>query len=505
MKKALALLLATLLIFSLAACGGGKNAGSASSGNAAEGGSASEAPPPYTVKIYYVNWWTTPSEEGTKQVEDAINDYLKNDKGLNLALDIEFITLFDYQTQIDLILSSGEPCDIVMALDYPTMVDNGYLVNLNPYLDNAMKETKALLGDWLEIGSTNGNVYAIPCHKCLVLSYKYLYHKSYVDAIGYDMSKIHDFFDLEDLFAALKAAYPDMVIDADSSRYYDIFNNIYDTAIVGMVGATVGDDPTIVNYFETEAWNEAVKCAYKYRQLGYTSPEGSANSLTADIMLQNGVSIGTVMAHSNDEETMANGLTQAYGDEIGAKEVLVQDLSSSNSIMWGVSSTSKTPEAAATLLNLMWTDEFVLNTMMYGIEGVDYVFNEDGTINYPEGQTGDTVPYQVSLNSGIFGDEFLMYRFEGTTKESRDYMKKNLETARKVPLFGFTPSTEKVSTQYAAVSTVYNQYCQALSYGDGDPEVYMPEVLSALKAAGIDDILADYQAQVEAWLASKNK
>ena len=45
-----------------------------------------------------------------------------------------------------------------------------------------------------------------------------------------------------------------------------------------------------------------------------------------------------------------------------------------------------------------------------------------------------------------------------------------------------------------------NQYDKALMYGDVDPASYLPEFQAALEAAGINDILADYQAQVDAWV-----
>ena len=60
-----------------------------------------------------------------------------------------------------------------------------------------------------------------------------------------------------------------------------------------------------------------------------------------------------------------------------------------------------------------------------------------------------------------------------------------------------------MSTQLAAVSNVYNQYYNALIYGDVDPDVVLPEFLSALEAAGINDILTEYQAQATQWLENR--
>lgn len=49
-----------------------------------------------------------------------------------------------------------------------------------------------------------------------------------------------------------------------------------------------------------------------------------------------------------------------------------------------ISSTTDVPEAAMKFLNLTYTDADVINLLIYGIEGRDYVKNDDGTVSYPE-------------------------------------------------------------------------------------------------------------------------
>ena len=71
------------------------------------------------------------------------------------------------------------------------------------------------------------------------------------------------------------------------------------------------------------------------------------------------------------------------------------------------------------------------------------------------------------------------------------------------PLFGFIPDSTNVATQVAAINNVYTQYNNSLTYGDVDPEVYLPEFLKALEEAGINDVMAEYQRQVDEWLANK--
>ena len=177
----------------------------------------------------------------------------------------------------------------------------------------------------------------------------------------------------------------------------------------------------------------------------------------------------------------------------------------SNTLTYGIPYTSKNPAAAAKMLNLIWTDEVVANALIYGLEGESWEWNADHTsIQYPEGLSINTVPYTALYTCGAFGNQFLLYGFDGNTSESdKAFMKELLDEAWYPPLFGFMPSSEKVSTQVAAVSNVYNQYFKPLTYGDVNPDEVLPQFLSDLEEAGINDIIAEYQSQVDAWLATK--
>ena len=70
------------------------------------------------------------------------------------------------------------------------------------------------------------------------------------------------------------------------------------------------------------------------------------------------------------------------------------------------------------------------------------------------------------------------------------------------PLYGFTPSNANVLNEIAAVSNVVNQYNDVLAYGDVNPDDFYPQFLADLETAGINIIIADYQAQADAWLAA---
>ena len=92
-----------------------------------------------------------------------------------------------------------------------------------------------------------------------------------------------------------------------------------------------------------------------------------------------------------------------------------------------------------------------------------------------------------------------------TSESDKQFMKDLMDQSWYPRQFGFTPSTENVQTQVAAVANIVNQYNTTLTYGEEDPAEVLPEFLADLEAAGINDIVADYQAQLDAWLAENGK
>ena len=141
--------------------------------------------------------------------------------------------------------------------------------------------------------------------------------------------------------------------------------------------------------------------------------------------------------------------------------------------------------------------------MLYGIEGEDYVKNDDGTVSYPEGQDASTVSYTAQLSCGVLGNFFIQWPLEGSgSEESLKWEDEQNHSAASSPAMGFSFDPSGVQTQYTAVSNVIKQYLPGLSCGSVDPKETLPEFRKALKDAGYDDILSAKQEQLDAWLQS---
>lgn len=199
MKRFFALLLAALMIIGLIGCStdSGKDATPTDKPTVKPGSDQTDTPDegddvePYAVSLYFPTMMTIPDKDNIKDVENAINDYIRDDLGIkDITLDLQFGHLADYSTTANMQLASGEKMDIYLALPLNVAVANGYLLPLDEYLDKELSGAANIVYDWLSCGTIDGVTYAIPCYKGQVLSWKYIYDKDLVDGV-YDMSQVN--------------------------------------------------------------------------------------------------------------------------------------------------------------------------------------------------------------------------------------------------------------------------------------------------------------------------
>ena len=75
-------------------------------------------------------------------------------------------------------------------------------------------------------------------------------------------------------------------------------------------------------------------------------------------------------------------------------------------------------------------------------------------------------------------------------------------SAKGIPAFGYAFDNTSVETQMAALANVAAQYALSLSTGSVDPETALPEFLQQLEDAGINDVVDEANAQLDAYFAA---
>lgn len=500
MKKAIAILLAMLMVLGiLAGCSKQEAETTEPKTETAETESSSALEP--VQLTWYIGWAQNTTD--AEAVSAAVTDYLKD----SLNVEVKLVFPGDYESQTQMALAAGEDIDICWTgnwgFDYLTNVAKEAFYPLDELLaeyGQGIVETLPEFG--LDACKVNGVTYAIPNYQTWV-DYNALYiTEDVVEKYSYDPTTMTSYKDLEPLLEQIKADNPDsypLVIGYSGAPITRCRVELNYTEISGIknVGGVELDDETcrVVNIYELPQVKECFQTIYEWNQKGYIRSD-SAQMEEEDMVaaMQNGESVVILNTYKPGDEVTNETrfgqelVTTPYGTPVVTTGQVQATLTA-------ITANCKNPERAMMLLNAVNTDPVLYNMICFGIEGVHYNL-EDGYAIPVEGST-----YDPKCDWAI-GNQFNGYYREGQNSDDWDVTKALNDSAIAVPTLGFTFDPSSVSTQIAAVSSVVEEYHDTLAYGAMDPEVIYPEFLAKLEAAGVDDVLAEMQAQVDAWLAA---
>jgi ABC-type sugar transport system, periplasmic component len=451
--------------------------------------------------------------ESTDAVNKALNDYIqKTYPDANVAIELQLYGPADYSQKINLALASGEPMDIFGPVPLGAFVAKNQLLPLESLVDKYGQGIKKMLakdfGDGaLKATSFNGHLYSVPVNKGMALNMTVIYDKDLLALSGYTEKDIRSIQDLPKIFDALKKKKPDIIpfapLNAGDTQLlrYIVNKNEIDTLsdMTTFAGVVVGKSGKVVNLFDTKEFMDGVQMMHDWYLKGYIPKDASSSQTIAQQYFGAGRLFCTIGGYSGDQIGVT--VSQQTGRNIGAKHIapMYFDSQAINYVTTAISSTTKVPEAAMKVLNLIYTDEFVLNTMLYGIEGRDYVKVDAHHWKYPDGKDANTVAYTASLCTGVFGSESLQYQPVGMSWDDVLLKLKDNKESKRSPYFGFNFDTSKLKNEISAVTNVYNKYMPGLICGLLDPASTVPKLNKELKDAGLDAIIAEKQRQLDAW------
>jgi len=446
--------------------------------------------------------------EGKDAVEDAINRYL-DQNGFRFHIQLEIMGRTEYITNCNMNLANGSDIDVFLSLDLSAHVSQNAVLPLDAFFENELKDAVSLFDqDWLDCSMYRGSHYAIPAHTTSATTMYYICRADLIQELGYDVSKVTDIASLEELFSAVKKRYPQMwCTDAQSVTTADILN-VSGGQLWGFISSSCGvgmsaeREGTVENYYASETFREACRISRRWYEKGYLNPGGSTDTTYGLDYIADGQSFGWLVGNCNTAETQASGHSAICGLPLIAIPV-AESADSDAGFSWAIASSTKYPSEAAQLLNLLYVDEYILNAVTYGIEGDDYVWNDDHTmIQFPDGKSSTDVPYSYYVGITVVGDRLKSYPFaDYNTEADLAYIQNKINHPLRTPVYGMAFDTNTVKARISSVSNVVKQYELALLSGELDETKYLPMFLDDLKAAGIDEIVAEAQAQYNAWIA----
>ena len=518
MKRIISALLVCLLVLSLAACGGGAQSGNtANSGNSKNdssiGDTAGDDGSYPVIRINETAFYGGPPANGDL-IEDALNEILR--EKAHAEIEFVYVQMSDMKTQLNLLLTGGDDSlDLFSSFFYAgvsELVSNGQVMAIDDLLASDGQGIQEIFADYPEIldcGRVNGKLYGIPsvcawtCENC------YLVMEDIVDGADIELpEKISNLDELTPYLLQMKEANPDKYFIAGSSAPYWYPKTIDYLGDANYLGVILNPENStkIENYYESEYFLNFLDNVKIWKENDLICPDPMSNDNQILGNLSNKITYGITGYDYNLENTIYEAEMQnSYDGSIVGTQIGEKYLTTANAgtYMWHITPFCKDPEAAMRVLNVLYTDPEAANILMNGLEGVTYVTDENGQLEYPEGVTNHQEAGWFAMYNAARPNGFLCPTWNYSRPDAYELLQEDNKNAIKSTALGFTHDLSPVSDQYAACANVIAQYYVPLINAVVDIDETLPVFQQALRDAGIEDIIAEEQRQFDEWLAAK--
>lgn len=343
----------------------------------------------------------------------------------------------------------------------------------------------------------NGQIYACPIEQIWANEYELVFNEELTDKYQYDYTSVTGFDDLDDYLETILENEPDVVpfkTDPDSLNllvYFFGWDCLVAPNVPGVV-YTNSKDAEVINQFETEEFRSYLETMRRWYQAGYISADAATGG---DSAMNKDFAVGTDV-YVPGRRQMNYNLWGFYMNAVPISKSIALQTSKIQEHCQVISANCENIERAVAFINLLNTDEDILNLYIYGIPGVDWEYIDEErhivkslsahyAYDFFVGNTLNTYPNDP--------DGF------GAADEARS-INANAEAST---LLGFAFNVEPVSSQIALCSAICGEYLPGLLTGSVDYEVELANFNKALYDAGMQDIISEMQQQVDAWMFTK--
>ncbi len=522
-KRVLATLLAGFLCVSaLAGCGGGsapaddsaQTGSTEGAGSTKEGGDAAADGEIYEVVIQFPTLGDTPQD--LPLVEEALNKITEPEIGVHVTFYPS--SAFELNNTTTMMVSSGEKLDLAMCMfegGAQGYVNKGMLIELDDLVEQYGQDILEAEGTAMAGGYYNGTLYTIPTEEKMGRVKAFECRKDLLDKynIAYDEEKVYTLEELTEIFKIIKEGEGEkfycIAANANEDAPYtyfaeaDLLGSDYGSGVLMNYGKGTNE---VVNYFESDEFAQYCDVMRTWFEEGYFSSDCNTITDSSLVQLQSGNYFGMFSNAEPDMVVSHSATMQAYAqtDVVALRTTMPASRSQDYQVtQWMIPITCDNPEKTMQFLNMLYGRKDVINLIYWGIEGTHYLRTEgtENVVEFPEGVDRSNTPYAAILN--VWGDKLKDYVMapndDGYVAMMQEFNNSISEEYTSDAL-GYCFNSDPVKAQFAAVNDVVTQYAKStLGYGVVDPGPQLEEFRSALKAAGIDDIIAENQKQYDAW------
>lgn len=528
MKKRIlcAVIAAGMMALSMSACGNDSNTssteesttGSSSESTSTDGESSENTGSssaidmegePYTVHFMYLN--QTEGEAYTA-VTEAASALAKEE--INMNIDFVPVTFGTYSSTAQMMLAANEPLDLFFnfgGATLPSYIEAGYILNWADYLDQ-LPDVVDKLGEELNYGYIGDFMAGIGTIGERASTIGLVVRSDIFNELGYtveDFASVNtsdpaSFEKIDELFAAVQQAYPNMTVIAGQQGLSSYINRLTDSLGDGFgVLENFGQTTTVTNWYESDQFKQLVTTAKRWYDAHYYSADAATSQDTGETLLKAGNMFSYLVGIKPN--TAAEKKAQCGYDVtvIPLNGSGNYTTSSYSTFQYCLANASEDPAKAAAFYNWAFQSGEFEDLINWGIEGTDWVETEDGLAAYPEGVDSSNVGYHNDFG-WIYPNQTAGHAWDGNPVDIWDQYKAAADSAVKSQAAGFVYDSTVVSDQVAACNATLEQYTKSMQFGTmDDVDAAIAEFNDALYSSGLEAIMQEKQSQLDAWLAEQ--
>jgi len=485
-------LIAVMLCSSLMGCANEKGANS---------GKASEP-----VELIWLMGGAAPTDQA--KVEAKLNEISVKKLGVKMKT-----IYYEQDDALKLALTSGEKWDIAFTCEwfnnYAVQAFAGYFADIT---DKVKTLTPALYDTmpavvW-EGAKVNNKIYAVPTKKDYCNETYFCFDiKLFEDALGMTIPATMNYADVEPFLAAAKQAWKDGAPEAANAEYPYKFakNSVYiemgydrinSDVSLGLPYSAIGtadankvmfayEDPNIVAYLKT------IRSFY---EKGYINPDAPTIE-----QLEPYSAVKTAGAFYGAEGVLSSMWFPLKMSKLWGPYLTTSQLRGS---LNAINVKSENIDLALKYLELVNTDKEYRDILRYGIEGVHWNKAGDNLVERTTVGVQNYNPWPFSQGSYSLSS---VEKTEGVDADPHmwDVVFKGYEKAVATSALGFSFDVTPVEAQVAACAAVNKKYMYSLGCGAVDVDSTIAALIAEMEAAGLRDVQAECQRQLDAYIAGK--
>lgn len=509
LKKVLCLLLGvTMLSTSLfAGCTNKETAANQSTASASASESKQKSEP---VNLVWTIGIPTNDPQDHAVVLAEVNKKLK--EKINVTLDLQVFDRSIYENKMNMIINAGENYDLCFTSNwlnkYYDNVAKGAFLELDSLIDKyGANMKKSVPQSLFDVAKVKGKMYAVPNYQILYSAFGVFVQKELATKYNLDTKSIKALKDLEPFLENIKKNEPNLIpyggeFYTSAVDPYNFTNeSVVSTASSHTIGAPVYmkmDDKSFKVFarYGTQEDRANMEFFRDWFNKGYIRKDATTVTDITQDQLNNKYAVIAGATKPGAEAEMVLKFKKEY-TMIPLQTPYISAMSGIQT-MTAINKNSKNPEQAMKLLDLVYTDKDIFNTLLFGIENTHYTKVSENEVKVPEDSK-----YKMGNYAWMFGNQFNAYYMNGQKPGTWEETDKINNEAKVSVIRGFTFDPQPVKNELAQITSVNKEF---------DRIVYSPDFdklynswLEKLDKAGIQKVVEETQRQIDEWAKANGK